>query len=146
MTVRTQLAYLAAGITLVLGLLSLLNPLLAVRLLGLEVLEPRGLSEIRATYGALFTVMGGVMFWAVPTRPRNSSWLRFAGILWLGAAAGRILSIVIDGVVTPFNLLSLALELVVGVTAVVGSMERPTPKKPVAPVEDEPEPLRAYRG
>ena len=146
MTVRTQLAYLAAGITLVLGLLSLLNPLLAVRLLGLEVLEPRGLSEIRATYGALFTVMAGVMFWAVPTRPRNSTWLRFAGILWLGAAAGRILSIVIDGVLTPFNLLSLALELVVGISAVVGSMERPASKKPAAPVEDEPEPLRAYRG
>lgn len=146
MTVRTQLAYLAAGITLVLGLLSLLNPLVAVRLLGLEVLEPRGLSEIRATYGALFTVMAGVMFWAVPTRPRNSAWLRFAGILWLGSAAGRILSIILDGVLTPFNLLSLALELGVGIGAVLGSLERPSPKEPPAPAEEEPEPLRAYRG
>lgn len=145
MTLRTQLAYLAAGITLVLGLLSLLNPLLAVRLVGLEVIEPRGISEIRATYGALFVVMGGVMFWAVPTRPRNRVWLRFAGFLWLGAAAGRILSVVIDGVLTPFNLVSLALELAVGVGAVLGSFERIAPPRAPVPESDEPEPLRAYR-
>ena len=76
MSLRTQLAYLAAGLTLALGLLSLLNPLLMVRILGLEVLEPRGLSEIRATYGMLFLAMGGVMLWAIPTRPRSNPFLR----------------------------------------------------------------------
>lgn len=146
MSLRTQLAYLASAVTLILGLLSLLNPLLAVRLLGLEVVEPRGLSEIRATYGALFVVMAGVMFWAVPNRPKAASWLRFAGVLWLGAAAGRLLSIAIDAVVTPLNLVALAVELVVGVGALTGSFERIPPKRGI-PAEDEaPEPLRAYRG
>lgn len=146
MSLRTQLAYLAAGITLVLGLLSLLNPLLAVRVLGLEVLEPRGLSEIRATYGALFVVMAGVMFWAVPTRPRSTPYLRFAGILWLGAAAGRMLSVALDGVLTPVNLVSLAIELVVGVGALLGSFERIRPRRNGPPEDETPEPLRAYRG
>lgn len=147
MSLRTQLAYLAAAVTLVLGLLSLLNPLLAVRVLGLEVLEPRGLSEIRATYGAMFVVMAGAMFWAVPSRPRSAMWLRFAGILWLGAAAGRLLSIAIDGVVTPLNLVALAVELVVGVGALLGSFETIPPRraKVAASEEEAPEPLRAYR-
>ena len=145
MTLRTQLAYLAAGLTLVLGLLALVNPLLAVRVLGLEVLEPRGLSEIRATYGALFVVMAGVMFWAIPTRPRSTPWLRFAAFLWLGAAAGRILSIAIDGVVTPLNLVALAVQLVVGVGALLGGMETLPPRRTPAD-EEPPEPLRAYRG
>lgn len=147
MSMRTQLAYLAAGITLVLGLLSLFNPLLAVRVLGLDVIEPRGLSEIRATYGALFVVMAGVMFWAVPTRPRSAHWLRFAGILWLGAGAGRVLSIVLDGVLTPLNFVSLGIEVLVGLGALLGSFERTPGRRGDGVAEDEePEPLRAYRG
>jgi hypothetical protein len=114
--------------------------------LGLEVIGPRGLSGIRATYGALFVVMAGVMVWAVPTRPRSNPWLRFAGILWLGAAAGRVLSIVLDGVLTPLNFVSLGIELLVGAGALLGSFERIGPRRGDTSAEDaEPEPLRAYR-
>ncbi len=150
MNARTQLAYLAAGLTLALGLLSFINPLVMVRLLGLEVVEPRGLSEIRATYGALFLAMGAVMLWAVPTG-RRGSWLRLPGLLWLAAAVGRALSMAIDGVLTPLNVVILLLELLIGVSALVGSFAAAKPSSAVAiseaKVEEEPpNPLRAYRG
>ena len=103
---RTTLAYVAAAALVAFGLLALLNPLVAVRLVGLEVIEPRGLSEVRASYGALLLAMGGVMLWAVPTRPRSAPWLRFAGLLWTASALGRIASVVLDGVWTPVNLLT----------------------------------------
>ena len=145
MSVRTQLAYLAAGLTLALGLLGLLNPLLTARLIGLEVVEPHGLSEIRATYGALFVVLGGLMLWAVPTRPRNAPLLRFAGLVWLAVALGRLSSIVIDGPLTPPNFVLLGLELLIGGAAVVGSFQTPRRRAKATPEEEIPDPLRAYR-
>lgn len=145
MSVRTQLAYLAAGLTIVLALLALLNPAFAVRVLGLEIVDPRGFSEIRATYGALFLVLGGGMLWAVPTRPRSAPWLRFGGLLWCGAALGRLLSILIDpGALTLFNVIALAVQALIGAAAVIGSFQAPEPKR-VAPDDDIPDPLRAYR-
>lgn len=145
MSVRTQLAYLAAGLTLALGLLGLLNPHLTASLVGLEVAQPHGLSEVRATYGALFVVLGGLMLWAVPTRPRNAPLLRFAGLVWLAVALGRLLSIVIDGTITPPNLVLLGIELLIGAAALIGSFQTPRRRAAVAPEEEVPDPLRAYR-
>ena len=85
-----QLAYLAAVLTLLFGVVSLVNPFFMARVLGLTFTEPRGVSELRATYGALFTVMGAVMLWALLTRHRSAGWLRFAGLLWLGAGGGQV--------------------------------------------------------
>lgn len=146
MTPRTQLGYLAAILTLALGLVGFLGPIWMSELLGFRAaqLEPRGLSEIRATYGAMFTVMGAVMLWAIPTRPRGIPYLRFASFLWLGAGVGRFLSMIIDGVVTPMNFAGLALEVVVGVCALLASLENPNIPK-IAPVEETPDPMKAYR-
>jgi hypothetical protein len=123
MTLRTQLAYVAAGLALVLGLVSLLNPYLAMRLLGLEVVAPRGLSEVRSMYGALHVTMGALMLWAVPLRPRTSPLLRTIGILWLGAAAGRVASLLIDPVFGLVNLAILAGQLFIGGTLIWASVE-----------------------
>jgi len=123
MTTRTQLAYAAAGVVLLLGLLSLFNPVLATRLLGLEIAAPRGLSEARATYGALFVAMGALLLWALPQRPRGAIVVRVMGILWAGAAAGRIASMVIDGILTVGNFGMLAVALAVAVLLVWGSFE-----------------------
>ncbi len=117
----TQLAYLATVVTLLFGVISLVNPFFMARVLGLTFTEPRGVSELRATYGALFTVMGAVMLWALLTRHRSAGWLRFAGLLWLGAAGGRLVSMVVDGVPTLYNFLVLALELLIGLGALSGS-------------------------
>jgi Domain of unknown function (DUF4345) len=132
MSIRTQLAYLAAILTLGLGIASLVIPLNMVLLVGFDIIQPRALSEMRSTYGAMFAVMGAIMLYAIPTRPRTALYLRFAGFLWLGAAAGRLLSMIIDGVLTPVNVAGLALELLVGVGALLGSLENPKKKLPEA--------------
>jgi hypothetical protein len=146
MTPRTQLGYLAAILTLALGLVGFLGPIWMAELLGFRAaqLEPRGLSEIRATYGAMFTVMGAVMLWAVPTRPRGTPYLRFASFLWLGAGAGRFLSMIIDGVITPMNFGGLALQILIGICALVASLEDPKGSRFV-PADETPDPMKAYR-
>lgn len=133
MTTRTQLAYAAAGVVLLLGLLSLFNPGLATRLLGLEIAAPRGLSEVRATYGALFVTMAALLLWALPQRPRGAIVVRALGLLWAGAAAGRVASMAIDGILTVGNFAILAVAAVVAVLLVWGSLETPpTPAESAA--------------
>jgi hypothetical protein len=158
MSLRSQLAYLAAGLTLVLGLLGLLNPILTLRLTGLEVIEPRGLGQARALFGALFLTMGGFMLWALSARPRAGGVLRFAAFLWLASALGRLLSLLLDGPLSVGSLLLLAFDLAVGTGAFLGSTEpggatrRRAGAEPGGPARDsdgsEPEiddPLKAYR-
>ncbi len=153
MSVRKQLAYLAAGLTLALGLLGLLNPLLTVRILGLEVMEPRGLSEVRAVFGVMFIVLGGVMLWAVSTRSAAPAYLRFPGLLIVSSAVGRLLSILIDGVLSPLNFGFLALELLIGSSALMASFEIAGRRGKGSSLatsgvadDDGSDPLRAYRG
>jgi len=122
-SVRTTLAYAAAIALVAFGLLALLNPLVAVRLVGLEVVEPRGLSEIRSSYGALLLALGGAMLWAIPTRPRSAPWLRFAGLLFLAATLGRGASVLLDGVWTPLNLVVTVLAGVVAVAFLLASFQ-----------------------
>jgi Domain of unknown function (DUF4345) len=147
MTPRTQLGYLAAILTLALGLVGFLGPIWMSELLGFRAaqLEPRGLSEIRATYGAMFIVMGAVMLWAVPTRPRNAAYLRFASFLWLGAGLGRFLSMIIDGVVTPMNFAGLGIEVLIGVCALLASLENPKGPRAELTTEETVDPMKAYR-
>ncbi len=125
MTTRTQLAYAAAGVVLVLGLLSLLNPWLAARLLGFELATPRAVSEVRATYGAMYVTMAALLLWAIPLRPRAGLVVRMFGILWAGAAAGRTASLVIDGGLGPANLGLLLVQVAVAAVLVWASYETP---------------------
>ena len=125
MTLRTQLAYAAAVLTLALGLVALLNPLLAARLLGLEVVAPRGLSELRSGYGALTLALGGLMLWALPLRPRTATLLRTVALLVAAAALGRLASMAIDGVLGVVNLAFLLLQSLVALALVWASAERP---------------------
>jgi len=110
----------AAGVAIVCGLLGLLNPLLAVRLYGLEVAEPRGISQVRATFGGLYLALGAMLLWAATPRGDGSG-LRAAALLVGAVAAGRLLSIVIDGVVSPLNFLFLAFELAVCALSLLAS-------------------------
>ncbi len=152
---RKQLAFVSAGLTLAWGLLGLLNPLLVVRIVGLDVLDPRGLSEARALFGALFVVMGAVMVWAASARSAPSAYLRLPGLLIVGEAAGRLASIVIDGVLSPLNFVFLVVELLIGILALVASFASEAVRgagprsrgDAGADSDDEhPDPLRAYRG
>lgn len=152
MRARTQLAFIAAGLTLAWGLLGLLNPLLMVRIVGLDVVVPRGLSEARALFGAMFVLMGAIMLWAASVRSAPRAYLKLPGLLVTGEAVGRLASIVIDGVVSPLNFVFLVVELLIGVLALVAGFAPDAapdsgPRGGSAqPDDDRPDPLRAYRG
>ncbi len=103
-SVRTTLATVAAAMLIAFGLLALLNPWLAVRWVGLEIVEPRGLTEVRATFGGLFTALGGAMLWAIPTRPRSRGWIRLAAVAFSVVATVRVVSLILDGAPSPLNL------------------------------------------
>jgi len=150
---RKQLAFVSAGLTLAWGLLGLLNPLLVIRIVGLDVVDPRGLSEARALFGALFVVMGAVMLWAASVRSAPPVYLRLPGLLITAEAVGRLASIVIDGVLSPLNFVFLVVELLIGVLALLASFAGEGDRGPRTrgaagpePDADRPDPLRAYRG
>jgi hypothetical protein len=123
MTLRTQLAYAAAAVLGLLGLLGLLNPAAAAGLFGLGVGTGRGLSEVRSMYGALLLTMSGLVLWAIQARPKASPLLRTIGVLWLGAAAGRVASLLIDGFGDIVNVLLLLVQLAVGGVLLWASLE-----------------------
>jgi hypothetical protein len=87
---RTLIGYVAATAMLAIGVLALVNPLLVAPLLGLEVIAPRGLSQMRGYFGGILTMMGAASLWALPNRPRFGSWLRLVGLIWSADAVGRL--------------------------------------------------------
>jgi hypothetical protein len=74
-----------ALVTAALGLLGLLRPQAAARLVGLEPSGRLGRSELRATYGGLFFALGA---FALATRDEVA--FALVGAAWLGAAAARV--------------------------------------------------------
>lgn len=130
---RRNLAYISAAITMAIGLLGLLNPALTVRILGLEIVDPRGFSQARGTFGGLYLGLGAMILWAVTARTAGSLFLRAAAVLVGATALGRLASILIDGAVTPLNLLFFAVETAVAVVALLASFgfhedRAPTPR------------------
>jgi hypothetical protein len=125
MSMRTQLAYVAAVVTLLYGLFGLIFPVGSLHLLGLQLTDPRGVGVGRATLGGLFIMLGFLMLWALPTRPhpRSHVWLRMAGYLWLAVAGGRLVSLVFDGV-TLLGVVFFVVEALLGLAALGAGLER----------------------
>jgi hypothetical protein len=103
------LASLGAILTVALGLLGLLAPLHAGRMVGLKPEGPRGLSELRATYGGLFAGLG--LACLVLQAPAAYA---VAASAWLSAALARLLSMAVDRNPSWLNAGGVALELVIG--------------------------------
>ena len=106
MTLFTMLNVLGAIATVGMGLLGLIWPAACATLTGLHARNKTGYAEFRASFGGVFVVMG-----AFPLISGESLAYFMAGLLWLGAVAGRLTSIVIDkGYVEPRNFGALAVE------------------------------------
>jgi hypothetical protein len=153
---RTRLAFLSAAIIFGFALLAFLNPLVGIRVIGLDVVDARGVSEVRATYGLMFLTMAITLFWAIPRRLRHGSYVRFIGILWGAACIGRIISIFVDMIITPLNLVKLGVQLLIAIPLLLAGYERPPRQDPDGLIaagairyprdKDAPEEaLRAYR-
>ncbi len=82
---------LGAAITAGLGIMGLVRPSAAAAFTSMSPLGKIGVSEIRATYGGLFLFMGA--FALIVREPLAYQVLGWA---WIGAAAGRSVSVVVD--------------------------------------------------
>jgi hypothetical protein len=104
------LPLVAAGVTIALGALGLLNPSGAQSFTGVRASAKEGVSEVRATYGGFFLALG---IMALVTR---EPWVYYTvGAAWCGAAGARIVSLFVDKVWTPKNLGAVLFEGLIGV-------------------------------
>lgn len=107
---------IGALITMAMGGLGLLTPNLAAKLVRLGPTNPEGFAEFRATYGGLFVALGlAPLIWPEP------GLFLVAGLAWLGAAVGRIVSMAADGAHFKFNSLSVLFECACAGLLLVGN-------------------------
>ncbi len=112
-TLNTLFALLTIG----LGLFGWLAPRYTLSALDLTMGDTTmGMSEIRASAGALFVGMGvGALILATPTA------FLMLGACWIGAGVGRLTSIILDGTNTKKTTF-FAVEAVVGIAAILTNL------------------------
>jgi hypothetical protein len=113
MSVWIGLKIIAALATAATGLLAFVKPSAVYGFTGLTANGVRGVSEIRAIFGGLFIAMGVVPLFLGPVA------YQMLGIGYLGIAAARAFSIVFDKSTAQSNLISLGIEVVLGVILVI---------------------------
>ena len=104
-------SYAAAFFSLALGLFGLVRPEGALDLIGLQKVPglAHSISEVRATYGGVFT---GVSLYPLVTGEPHAFLTLALG--WVLAGVCRLCSALFDGAFTRFNLTSIAFEFGVG--------------------------------
>ncbi len=110
------LNYLGAVVTLGLGMTGLIAPQVAQRIVGLKAETVSGRSEFRASFGGLWIALG-----AVPLVLFEPIAFAFLGLCWLGTAAGRTVSFVLDRTVDRQNLFNAGFEIVIGALCLAGA-------------------------
>jgi hypothetical protein len=113
MNIWIVLKIIAALATAATGLLAFVKPAAVYGFTGLDANGVRGVSEIRAIFGGLLIALGVVPLFLGPVA------YQMLGIGYLGIAAARAFSIVFDKSTAQSNLISLALEVVLGVILVI---------------------------
>jgi hypothetical protein len=107
------LKIIAALVTAATGLLALVKPTAVYGFTGLKAEGARGLSEIRAIFGGLFIGLGvAPLLLGTPAS-------QMLGIGYLAIAAARTFSILFDKSYGQSNLISLVIEIVLGVILVI---------------------------
>jgi hypothetical protein len=97
---------LGAVATLGMGGLGLVAPRACARLVGLKAVSGAGFAEFRATYGGLFLMLG-----LTPLVTGEAAAFLVSGLAWLGAAGGRVVSIVADRSRERANVIAVGVEL-----------------------------------
>lgn len=106
MTIPNLANFVGAVATTGMGLLGLFAPETCSRLVGLKARRPAGFAEFRATFGGLFLALG-----LTPILTQDSLCFLVSGLAWLGAAAGRTISIVADRSADRDNLIAFTIEI-----------------------------------
>lgn len=113
MSLLLILKIIAALATAATGLLAFIKPGTVYGFTGLNANGVRGVSEVRAVFGGLFIALGLVPLFL------GTAAYQMLGMGYLGIAAARIFSIVFDKSTAQSNLISLAIEIVLGVLLVI---------------------------
>ena len=95
------------------GLLALVKPTAVYGFTGLTANGVRGVSEIRAIFGGLLIALGVAPLFLGPVA------YQMLGIGYLGIAAARAFSIVFDKSTAQSNLISLGIEVLLGILLVI---------------------------
>jgi hypothetical protein len=107
------LKIIAALATAATGLFALVKPAATYGFIGLNAVGVRGVSEIRAIFGGLFIALG------VAPLLLGLVAYRMLGLGYLAIAVARTFSIIFDKSYAQSNLISLAIEIVLGAILVL---------------------------
>jgi hypothetical protein len=133
-------ALVVGVIITVMGLASLFYPDRVMGLLGFTYSSASNhavvLGEMRATYGGIFVVMGIFTTLAALDPFANRGRLLFVGLLWLGAAGGRLFGVFVDGNPGLLGWLALVFEMLIGGALCIASQT--PPKTHVQPMQEDP--------
>jgi Domain of unknown function (DUF4345) len=117
MSIDQILNVIGASVTMAMGLMGLLTPKIAAKFTGLNATNKTAFAEFRATFGGMFVVMGVVPIWT-----GSALAFRMAGCIWLGAAFGRLLSVLLDdGYKEVKNIVGVGFEAGIGLLLLAGS-------------------------
>ena len=110
------LKLIAGLLTIVTGLISLINPRSVYGFTGLEASGPRGITEIRAVLGAFFIGLGAmVLYYRLPQT------YAMLGVTYLFVGIVRAISMIVDKSAVQSNWISLAVELALGIILILPS-------------------------
>lgn len=109
----TILKIIASLATTATGMLALVKPASIYSFTGLIAENVRGISEIRSIFGGLFIGLGIAPLFLGPQA------YRMLGIAYLAIALVRIFSMVFDKSYASSNIISLVIEIVLGVILVI---------------------------
>src|SRR4030042_2532500 len=110
MDILQILKVICALATVATGFMSLVSPRAIKGFTGLEATGPRGITEIRAVMGGLFIGLGLAPF-ILPVPEVYQA----LGIMYLGIAVVRTVSMFLDRSVVRSNTISLVVEIVFGI-------------------------------
>ena len=113
MSILLILKIISALATAATGLLALIKPGAVASFTGLATEGARGVSEIRAIFGGLFLGLG-----IAPLFLGQSAYVML-GIAYLAVAVARAVSIIIDKSTAQSNLISLGIEIVLGIILIL---------------------------
>ena len=108
------LQIIAAAVTILTGLFALLRPNGITGFTGIQPVGGRGVTEVRAIFGALLIALG--VYPLVAGSPVAYAML---GVGYLAIAIARAFSIIFDKSTAQSNLISLGIEIVLGIILVL---------------------------
>ena len=116
-TLGEGLGFAVAAFTALLGLIAFVAPRIGFAIARLEAKVPDAIAEGRASFGGVFLALGlGTILLAQPLVTM------VLGGVWAMTALGRIVSMVFDRAVSPYNIAATVLEAALAAAALAGPL------------------------